>query len=229
MRTRSSPAWSSTSPRPATPTSRWASSSRAASTASSGSSNLTAPALTTGVEWNYRAVSSREGGAFEDVVRGFEQLFAHRATHPLDEEWIEAYRRRRQVLVRKTREAVPLEAEPEPATPATPHSIQQEALAALQATRQNGNAAGLVVLATGLGKTWLSAVDSNRPDYRRILFVAHREEILRQARSTFRHIRPQARLGLYMADDRAPEADVLFASIQTLGRIGTAAAFRARP
>jgi len=67
--------------------------------------------------------------------------------------------------------------------------MQQEALAALQATRQNGNAAGLVVLATGLGKTWLSAFDSNRPECRCILFVAHREELLRQARSTFRRIR----------------------------------------
>jgi superfamily II DNA or RNA helicase len=96
---------------------------------------------------------------------------------------------------------------------------QQQALKALEETRAQGNTAGLVVLATGLGKTWLSAFDSHRPEYRRILFVAHREEILNQSRDTFRRIRPEARLGLYMGQEREADADVLFASIQTLGRV----------
>ncbi len=68
------------------------------------------------------------------------------------------------------------------------------------------------------GKTWLSAFDSNRPEFQRILFVAHREEILAQSLDTFRKIRPEARLGNYTGKERQPEADVLFASIQTLGR-----------
>jgi type I site-specific restriction endonuclease len=72
--------------------------------------------------------------------------------------------------------------------------------------------------ATGLGKTWLSAFDSCRPEFRRILFVAHREEILTQALKTFRRIRPRASLGNYNGTDKVPDADVLFASIQTLGR-----------
>ena len=62
-----------------------------------------------------------------------------------------------------------------------------EALRALEETRAEGATAGLVVLATGLGKTWLSAFDSHRPEFRRILFVAHREEILTQSRATFAH------------------------------------------
>ena len=48
--------------------------------------------------------------------------------------------------------------------------------------------------------------------------MAHREEILNQSRDTFRRIRPEARLGLYMGQERQADADVLFASIQTLGR-----------
>ena len=73
-----------------------------------------------------------------------------------------------------------------------------------------------MVLATGLGKTWLSAFDSN--NFGRVLFVAHREEILRQARATYRRIRPNARLGLYTGVEKLADADVLFASVQTLGR-----------
>ena len=77
---------------------------------------------------------------------------------------------------------------------------------------------GLVVLATGRGKTWLSAFDTMQPAYKRVLFVAHREEILNQARETFRKARPKAHLGLYTGTRKAPDADVVFASIQTLGR-----------
>jgi superfamily II DNA or RNA helicase len=109
-----------------------------------------------------------------------------------------------------------IEESPEP--PPAPHFIQQEALAALKATREAGNEAGLVVLATGLGKTWLAAFDSASEDFRQVLFVAHREEILTQAMQTFRRIRPRARLGLYTGKEKSPDANVLFASIQTLGR-----------
>jgi hypothetical protein len=99
-----------------------------------------------------------------------------------------------------------------------PKAYQARALEALERTREEGNTAGLVVLATGVGKTWLSAFDSNRPPFRRVLFVAHREEILGQAWRTFRRIRPLATLGYYNGREKAPEADVLFASIQTLSR-----------
>jgi superfamily II DNA or RNA helicase len=99
-----------------------------------------------------------------------------------------------------------------------PNAVQEEALDALVATRAAGNLAGLVVLATGLGKTWLSAFDSNRAEFRRILFVAHREEILTQAMKTFRRIRPSAHLGHYTGTAKDTTADVVFASIQTLAR-----------
>jgi diadenosine tetraphosphate (Ap4A) HIT family hydrolase/HKD family nuclease len=184
-----------------------------------GSSNLSESALQTGIEWNYRTVSSAEGNALAGVVQAFESLFAHPATQELTADWIERYRARRPPPDRLERTAwPPIEIPPEPRQVPTPHAVQQEALAALAGTRAAGNTAGLVVLATGLGKTWLSAFDSNRPEYRRILFVAHREEILNQSLRTFRAIRPEARLGLYTGQGRDPHADVLFASIQTLGR-----------
>ena len=80
----------------------------------------------------------------------------------------------------------------------------------------DGADAGLVVLATGLGKTWLSAFDSR--DFERVLFVAHREEILSQAMQTFRRIRPADYLGHYTGGEKHPGAQVVFASVQTLSR-----------
>ncbi len=178
-----------------------------------GSSNLTRQALTTGIEWNLGQFEARDPAAFAEVAAAFDRLFAGSPVR-LDRDWIDRYRARR----RPPR--VEVDARPEPVEPPPPpHAIQQEALAALEASRQAGHSAGLVVLATGLGKTWLAAFDSCRSEaFRRVLFVAHREEILTQAMETFRRIRPTARLGLFTGTTRAPDADILFASVQTLGR-----------
>lgn len=151
---------------------------------------------------------------FIEVARAFDSLFQHSCTRPLDESWIRSYEARRRVLDPQAL----LQVGAEVPQPVRPHSIQREALAALEKTREEGNTAGLVVLATGLGKTWLSAFDSCRPEYHRILFVAHRDEILVQAMDTFRRIRPGATLGKYTGTERVPDAEILFASIQTLGR-----------
>lgn len=182
-------------------------------TAFVGSSNLTRPALQGGVEWNYRVIHADAGQGFQDVAEAFDKLLVHPKARPVDLDWIDAYRKRRGP-VSPQRVVEVIEETPEPVP--EPHSIQQEALVALNATREAGNEAGLIVLATGLGKTWLAAFDS--ADFKRVLFVAHREEILAQAMQTFRRIRPQARLGLYTGKEKTPGAEVLFASIQTLGR-----------
>lgn len=180
-----------------------------------GSSNLSESALRHGVEWNYRVVSSDQDPAFSDVADAFEQLFQHTATRSIDVGWIQQYRARRRPPSGPAVVDVSVEL---PESPPEPHEIQREALCALYETRQAGNAAGLVVLATGLGKTWLAAFDSQDPAFEKVLFVAHREEILSQAMRTFRRIRPTAVLGRYTGKEKRPKAEVLFASIQTLGR-----------
>jgi superfamily II DNA or RNA helicase len=108
-----------------------------------------------------------------------------------------------------------------------PHAIQRDALAAIERTRQEGFTAGLVVLATGLGKTWLAAFDSDRNDYRRVLFIAHREEILDQAITTFRQVRPTASIGRLIGAYRETDSDFVFASVQTLARLPHLSRFRA--
>ncbi len=188
-----------------------------------GSSNLTRPALTSGVEWNYRVIDRRDRDGFASVVEGFERLFEHPATRPLTEAWVAEYRARRraELSAAATNPEAPSFTEVEVEAPAAvpePHEVQREALAALEQTRREGNGAGLVVLATGLGKTWLAAFDSARPEFRRILFVAHREEILTQAAATFRRIRPTVRIGRYGGGRHEGEAQIVMASIQTLAR-----------
>jgi superfamily II DNA or RNA helicase/diadenosine tetraphosphate (Ap4A) HIT family hydrolase/HKD family nuclease len=181
-----------------------------------GSSNLSRFALTRGIEWNYRLSNLSEPRAVTALESEFDSLFHHPNTVPLSDDWIASYQLRRVV---NDRSSTPVEvaAENESASPPPePHGIQVEALHALGATRAAGNKAGLVVLATGLGKTWLAAFDSKSST--RVLFVAHREEILRQACDTFRRIRPESAIGFYTGSERAADADVMFASVQTIGR-----------
>lgn len=183
-----------------------------------GSSNLSETALRTGIEWNFRVCSPESGEGWQDVLDGFEALIQRPEVRLLDHDWIDRYERRRAKMPLPAAHLIDLA--PEPVAPApTPHAIQVKALEALEETRFKGFTAGMVVLATGLGKTWLSAFDTNRPQFKRVLFVAHREEILSQAMETYRRCRPKARFGRYSGFQKDLDADVLFASIQTLGKV----------
>lgn len=181
-------------------------------TAFIGSSNISQQALQQGLEWNYRVVYPDDAGFLEAQQR-FSQLFSDPHCVTLSDGWIEDYEQRR----RPPPVAIaPGSDEQEP--PPEPTEIQERALEALAITREDGFRRGLVVLATGLGKTWLAAFDANSMSARRVLFVAHREEILHQAAETFLRIRPRARVGFYTGKTRDAEVDVLCASVQTLAR-----------
>lgn len=183
-----------------------------------GSSNLSAAALHTGVEWNYRVFTPDQQGGWRDVLQGFEDLIARPEIKPLTHAWIDTYEKRRVPPEKGFTRTLGVAPEQPPPVP-LPHEIQERALRALEQTRVNGYTAGMVVLATGLGKTWLSAFDSSRKAFGRVLFVAHREEILTQALETYRICRPHARLGRYSGAEKDLEAAVLFASIQTLSKV----------
>lgn len=182
-----------------------------------GSSNLSESALGSGVEWNYR-----DAAGAAHVADAFDKLWRHPDTVALTPEWIQAYRLRRQPplllggagLAAEAPLQVTQVAPAEPVRQFSPNAIQLEALQALQQTREEGNRAGLVVLATGLGKTYLAAFDSR--EFERVLFVAHRNEILSQASTSFGRVRPTITLGYYHGDEKDPGAQILFANVATL-------------
>ena len=79
-----------------------------------------------------------------------------------------------------------------------------------------GATKGLVYAATGIGKTYLAAFDSAK--YERVLFVAHREEILKQAAVSFKNVRNSEDYGFFDGKEKDRDKSVIFASVATLGR-----------
>lgn len=182
-----------------------------------GSSNLSQAALVDGLEWNLKVDQSEHRGRFERILQEYETLYLNPACKNLSHHWIDEYIKRIPYVDNATPATEPGQREQE--LPPEPNAIQKEALEALSLSRANGYRRGLVVLATGLGKTWLSAFDSHRMNAKRVLFVAHREEILKQAEETFVRIRPDVKVGRYNGQEKELNVDMLFASVQTLGRM----------
>ena len=97
-----------------------------------------------------------------------------------------------------------------------PRGAQIEALYALKNSRREGADKGLVYAATGVGKTYLAAFDS--AGFEKVLFVAHREEILRQAAKSFQNVRHSQDYGFFTGKEKTVGKSVIFASVATLGR-----------
>ncbi|WP_256384631.1 DEAD/DEAH box helicase family protein [Photobacterium toruni] len=187
-----------------------------------GSNNMSKMALTQGHEWALRLdyeqpEHSKAALEFHHIRQQFDHLFANSLTHSLSHEWIDAYNTRYKKQNPHFIRLITTETESE-VDSFVPNTIQTEALLALEQTRLNGYQRGLVVLATGMGKTWLSAFDAKQMNAKRVLFVAHREEILLQAERTFIQLNENIRTGRYNGTSKDTEADYLFASIQTIGR-----------
>ena len=181
-----------------------------------GSSNISRSALTSGVEWNFRFAKSQNTEEYQAFSDAFDHLFENEA-EKVTPEVLKCY-----AMSWKTSEFVKVEAEgglvdqgARLLTP-EPRGAQIEALYHLDQARSEGVSKGVVVAATGVGKTHLAAFDSH--GFESVLFLAHREEILNQAADTFASIRPDSQIGFYVGSRKDQHGDICFASVQTLSR-----------
>ena len=178
-----------------------------------GSSNLSSSALVTGVEWNYRLKRQTAPADCERFSEEFERLWKSEAEN-IQEKTLRAYAITWRQNALTKRESPPHS--PTPEEKPEPRGAQIEALYYLRQAREEGINKGLVIAATGVGKTYLAAFDSKA--FKRVLFVAHREEILRQAEKSFRNVRPDAAIGYYSGGKYDTDCDICLATVQTLSR-----------
>lgn len=184
-----------------------------------GSSNISRSALTSGIEWNYRFRSDSDLESYEKFFCTFEDLF-YNHTIVIDDEELKRYSRNwHRPAVAKDLDRYDVEADDKDTNVRVmyePRGAQIEALCALEHTRQEGAKRALVVAATGVGKTYLAAFDSK--GFERVLFVAHREEILKQAAVSFHNVRNSDDYGFFDGAEKSTDKSVIFASVATLGR-----------
>ena len=185
-----------------------------------GSSNISRSALTSGIEWNYRFSSKTDSKNYEKFYHTFEDLFENHSI-VIDDEELKRYSKNwHRPAVSKDLERYDSEEESKDTNVRLlyePRGAQIEALCALENTRAEGARRALVQAATGVGKTYLAAFDSK--NYERVLFVAHREEILNQAAVSFKNVRNSDDYGFFDGEQKCTDKSVIFASVATLGRL----------
>lgn len=180
-----------------------------------GSSNISRGALTSSIEWNYRFLKSAAPNDFKVFYDTFEDLFNNHSLIITDEV-LKDYSKQ------WTRPNIYKDIEKEESKEDNvinifePRGAQIEALYSLEKSREEGFDKGLVVAATGIGKTYLSAFDSAK--YNKILFVAHREEIIKQAAQSFKNVRNSDDIGFFYSNQKDTKNSFIFALVQTLGK-----------
>ena len=184
-----------------------------------GSSNISRSALTSGIEWNYRFSSLNDKKNFSLFYDTFVELFENHSIVIDNDELIRYSKNWHKPAVSKDLAKYDnLEEDDDTKVEILfqPRGAQIEALYALEDSRSEGATKGLVQAATGVGKTYLAAFDSAK--YERVLFVAHREEILKQAAISFKNVRHSDDYGFFYGKQKDTDKAVIFASVATLGR-----------
>jgi superfamily II DNA or RNA helicase len=192
-------------------------------TAYVGSSNLSQAALLDGLEWNVRLSSVGTPALLNKFEVTFDSYWAQRAFQSYDPE--RDGEKLDAALDRNggRRTAIPGAAS---GLEVQPYLHQEEMLEDLEAERLKGFNHNLVVAATGTGKTVIAALDYKRlcetagRDLK-LLFVAHRQEILKQAMRTYRDVMQDGAFGeLYVGEHKPRQWKHIFASVQSLSSLG---------
>jgi len=188
-------------------------------TAMIGSSNLTSQALSRNHEWNLK-VSAARGS---DLAGQLDKLVAEQVegSEPLTEEWIQDYAAAYVAPPRRGPMPPPVAPDPSGAPSVVrPNAMQQDALIALDLARAEGARRAIIISATGTGKTILSALDVRAAAPKRLLFLAHREQILDRTVEEYRRVLggPASDFGKLTGNARDGDRRYVFATIQTLSQ-----------
>lgn len=181
-----------------------------------GSSNISKSALTSGLEWNLKVTTAEISHIIEKFARTFETYWEDKEFELFSE-----------ADTTKLQNALKNDKFKDKDNSVTyfdlkPFHYQEEILEELKAQREIHNRfKNLLVAATGTGKTVISAFDykrfKNSNTSAKLLFIAHRKEILLQARATFQGVLRDNNFGELWVDGIVPSSnEYIFASIQTL-------------
>ncbi|WP_042349312.1 DUF3427 domain-containing protein [Bacillus massiliigorillae] len=183
-----------------------------------GSSNLSHSALINGHELNVKIPDTSYLPIYEETKRIFENTWNSEQAYSLTSDFIEKY----ELTQERKRESNPelmliKDKNDEYDVEVKPNFMQRKALENLQYTRDLGNNKGVVIAATGTGKTYLAAFDVKAFNPKKLLFLAHREELLDNAVNTFKKVIKKDELfGKITGSVKEYEKPFVFSTVQTL-------------
>lgn len=183
-----------------------------------GSSNLTANALKINYEWNLAVTSYQNGDIYKKLLNIFEDEW--KSSELLSLDFIDEYTIKFQKK-NKSHQVDNSVLEVDNTDIIVPNKMQQEALQNIKELRAQSEKKALIISATGSGKTYLSAFEVQDAKPKRMLFLAHREQILLKASESFKKIIPTSSVvqyGVFSGNQKNLDANYLFATMQTLSQ-----------
>lgn len=178
-----------------------------------GSTNITRFALKKNEEWNVSLISKEEMNSYNEALERFNYLWDK--TLKLDQQVIKDYKYQLEYAIEKwdmdyisVNDVV-----------INPNSMQRKALRELRRNRDMGIRRSLIVSATGSGKTYLAAFDARNFDAKRLIYIVHRETILKDAKDSFMKVfGAEKSYGLYTGNEKNMDVDFVFASSRMLSQ-----------
>ncbi|WP_312470316.1 DEAD/DEAH box helicase [Neobacillus sp.] len=180
-----------------------------------GSSNITQSALKSNIEWNVEIIAKENGRFIQDVLKEYEYLW--NMSEEADQDFISRY----EDFLKSVKSAqITHQMIYENKQYIVPNRMQKRATENLARLRSFGEKKALVIAATGTGKTYMSAFDVKSLKPKKLLFIVHREEILKKAKDTFEMLLPNGGLsfGLLTGNHKQKHVDYVFATIQTISK-----------
>lgn len=175
-----------------------------------GSSNLTQNALKANKEWNLKIKTLYDNSICQNILQEFWQMWQQAIV--LNDTWLNNYEQ----YYRQNKQNSPLKQISQ--IKFTPNKMQVEALSSIEKLRQNEQTKALLISATGTGKTYLSAFAVQKAKPRKLLFLVHREQILKQAANTFKRVLGDVSIGFLSGTHKDFSAPYLFSTISMMAK-----------
>ena len=184
-----------------------------------GSSNLTINALKKNREWNTRSEAHCSDTYAREITEEFDLYWNSKFSIPYEDfipwykpRWVRPERTSQRTVAEQFRKIDLLQLEP--------NSMQQQFIANFNELRANNAKRGLLISATGTGKTYAAAFAMREMRPKRILFLVHREQIAKQAIASFERIYndPSITFGLVSGNAKYYNATHVFSTMQMMGR-----------
>ncbi|MGB1226301.1 MAG: DEAD/DEAH box helicase [Poseidonibacter sp.] len=180
-----------------------------------GSSNITASAFKTNIEWNIKTLSKKEDLFLNEILNEFNTLWND--SYEANEEFLIEYENFKKSQEENSFKKQFILKNPKNSKTLNANYMQNQALEKLEDLRSKGEKKALVLAATGTGKTYLAAFDIKQCKPKTMLFIVHRENILIKAKQSFEEIiDTNITCGLYTGNTKELDKEYIFTTIQTM-------------